>query len=157
MKRQTLVMLLFGCAGLWSMPAAPAIDCSVDSNDLIFSAYDASTGNKDSTGRATFSCHNTQSPTTINYDIAVRTANGDSYQNRWLNRGSASDKLNYNVYKTSARNNIWGYGPLRKSGSMPIEEDASKTFTLYGRIFGGQNVGVGSYEDTITVIISLKN
>lgn len=70
--------------------------------------------------------------------------------------GQDADSLLYNVYLDAARTAIWGDGtqgsqiwvapnpPVRTRINVPI----------YGRIPAGQNIGVGSYGDTLMITIN---
>jgi spore coat protein U-like protein len=68
---------------------------------------------------------------------------------------SATDSIEYNLFLDTARTNIWGdesegtaayYGRYKGSGNMQVY--------IYGRIPASQDVSVGTYSDTVTVVIN---
>jgi spore coat protein U-like protein len=71
--------------------------------------------------------------------------------NRSMGNGNG-DSLSYQLYRNSARNQVWGTGGeamelvllVPDSGSVPV----------YGTIPGGQNVPAGSYSDTVNVTLT---
>jgi spore coat protein U-like protein len=82
--------------------------------------------------------------------IALDGGASGSVTGRQLTNGDAS--LGYQLYRNSARNQIWGTGSdalqqvllVPGSGSVPV----------YGRIAGGQNVAAGTYTDTVNVTLT---
>lgn len=78
-------------------------------------------------------------------------ANGQG-QNRRMSGGVARF-LNYQVYKDSSRNEVWGgVGNGLLSGGIAPSRDPRK-FTVYGRVAGGQDVGEGAFQDTVVVTV----
>jgi spore coat protein U-like protein len=80
-----------------------------------------------------------------------------SFSNRQLRSGASL--LRYNLYSDSARTQVWGDGSdgsTTVSDSLPLTtSSAIRSYTIYGRIPNGQQMAeVGSYFDTITVIVT---
>ncbi len=72
---------------------------------------------------------------------------------------NGSSQLQYNLYTTAARISIWGNGAGgTRSLSPPIIQSIGlrriRESTIYGRIPAGQNVRVGTYTDTMFVIVT---
>lgn len=164
MKRTVSIMLLLGCAGLWSTPAFARFTCSVSANAVAFGVYDPTFGGQDSTGLVTFRCNSSgiERRHNFTFEVALTAGNSGSFSPRTLSSGT--DTLNYNLYIDSGRNTVWGNGnggSVTRSGNITVpgcfffgcgnDED---DLTAYGRIPGGQYVSVGSYSDTITVTVT---
>lgn len=71
---------------------------------------------------------------------------------------SGSNTLGYNLYTDATRSTIWGDG---NAGTFTIADayvltaiTITRNYPVYGRIFPGQNVRVGSYADSITVTVN---
>ena len=66
----------------------------------------------------------------------------------------ADDTLEYQIYKTSARNSIWGTAgdayQLQVLSATPI----SGNVTVHGRIAGGQSVPGGTYTDIVNITLT---
>ena len=65
---------------------------------------------------------------------------------------SPVDVLTYNLYVDPDRTTIWGdqsFGGTVSAAGTGVEQQ----FPIYGRVFGGQNVGAGSYMDLVTVTV----
>jgi len=162
-KRMALATLLLACAGLWSAPALGSITCSVSANGVTFGVYNPlSGGNLDRNGSITFKCTSNTilSSGTVTFDVTLSRGSSGSFTTRAMNSGS--DTLEYNLYVGSLRNTIWDDGKGStgsRSGtfqfpsilSIGIVREAS--FTIYGRVFGGQFVPAGGYSDAITVTV----
>jgi spore coat protein U-like protein len=72
-----------------------------------------------------------------------------------LLKSGQSDQLNYNLFLEPARNIAWGDG---SNGTQPITDlmvlqgstrVLTRTYSLYGRVDGGQQGGAGQYFDAI--------
>ncbi len=61
--------------------------------------------------------------------------------------------LSYNLYRDSARTEVWGDGTNNTYVRTGAGTGAEVRLTVYGRLPGSQNVGVGSYGDTVTVTV----
>ncbi len=130
----------------WRVEAA----CTVSvSSSVNFGAYDVFSGTpRDSTGRFTWRCDSGTTPTVR---ITLTKGSSSTYLPRQMTSGA--NVLGYNLYRNSARTSVWGdetQGTVayyrRYGGSGTI------TVTIYGRISAGQDVAVGTYSDTITVV-----
>jgi spore coat protein U-like protein len=72
---------------------------------------------------------------------------------------SGGTSLGYNLYTTTARNVVWGDG---FGGSVTVTLTGGNvsggvrryTRSVFGRVPGSQNVGAGSYSDTITLTVT---
>jgi len=90
-----------------------------------------------------------------NVMITLSRGSGTSYATRRMLSGS--QQLFYNLYRDTGRTIIWGDGSGGTQAyfiNNPQPNNRDITLPIFGRIPPGQNVGVGSYNDTITVTLS---
>jgi len=133
----------------FSTPVNVAVSANVASNCVMtagsvgFGAYDplvthAST-NLDQTGSVSVAC---VKGTSANIGLG----NGSNYSSgRRMTNGT--DFLNYDLYTTAARNTVWD--TTNRVNYVAATKNSS-TLTIYGRVPSGQDVGTGSYTDTVT-------
>lgn len=119
-------------------------DCTVSAGSVAFGDYDTLSGQVlDGAGSISVSC----SPS-ASYILELSTGGG-SYAQRQL-AGTVS-VLNYNLYTSVSRTVVWGDG---SAGTATVGGDGENAIhNVYGRIFAGQNVPVGSYGDSIVVTV----
>jgi spore coat protein U-like protein len=133
------------------VPQALAV-CLISTIGVNFGSYDSSVGSpNDSTGSVTYRC-NQNDPITI-------SLNGGTWGNivQRKMRSASGDVLLYNLYKDAARTVVWGdAGSQLYSDPNPPGRGAGNAVTvpIYARIFSLQDVGVGTYSDSITVTIN---
>lgn len=65
---------------------------------------------------------------------------------------SGTNKLNYQIYRTAARNAVWGSG-LNSHGLVLIGTQ-SGSVPVYGRIPARQTVPAGTYTDTVNITLT---
>jgi spore coat protein U-like protein len=65
---------------------------------------------------------------------------------------SGSNKLNYQLYRTSTRNAIWGTGT--NAHQVQLLQPLSGTVTIYGRVLANQAVPAGTYTDTVNITLT---
>jgi spore coat protein U-like protein len=82
--------------------------------------------------------------------ISLDGGTAGSIVNRQMSNGDA--KLNYQLYRNSARNEVWGSEGDALQRVLLAPEAGS--IPVYGRIAGGQNVAGGTYVDTINVTLT---
>jgi spore coat protein U-like protein len=66
---------------------------------------------------------------------------------------SGRNSLGYNLYISAARNVVWGDG-AGASSTMIVNKNRTTTLSVFGQIPAGQDVAVGIYTDSITIIIN---
>lgn len=149
---------------IWPLAGHAAVSCNVTATGVAFGVYNPLAGaNVDASGNVNVSCTRTgllDLTPGISYSVQLNAGNSGGYSSRELGSGAAT--LNYNLYRNAARTLIWGDGTGGSSAqggnvSFPLLNLSSVTrdndHTIYGRIFGGQNVAAGSYTDTINVTV----
>ena len=140
-------------AGLLAAPAAGHA-CTISAVGVAFGAYNPqSAANVDSTGSVSLAC-----PTSVTSPIVALSKGGSgTYSPRRMTNGSFN--LNYNLYTTAARTVIWGDGTggtVTQTLSGGTISGGTRNFSrnIFGRAPGSQNVGAGSYSDTITLTVT---
>jgi spore coat protein U-like protein len=122
--------------------------CEVTASDLAFGTYTAQGGTP---LQGTTLLRATCTPgTTYNIGLNDGTAGGTIYTGRQM--ASGQNKLNYQLYRDSARTNIWG----NTTGTDTVQDvgtGLAKDHTVFGAVPAAQVVPAGDYQDTITVRI----
>lgn len=171
MKRQPLwVACRYGvgvatvCVGILSIfvqPAAAATatatltvsanvisSCTVTNGTLAFGSYSPiATGNVDQTGTFSVSC-------TKGTGATVALGDGGNFLGGARRMTNGSEFLIYELYKETARTNVWGSsgGALVTLANAP--SNAAQPLTVYGRIPPGQDVGVGNFGDSVQITVT---
>lgn len=81
-----------------------------------------------------------------NYAISLGTGGSGTYDPRQMQSGS--DLLNYNLYTDNSYATRWEYQTVNDTGT-----GSDQNYSIFGKIPAGQNPPVGSYSDSIVVII----
>ena len=138
-----------------AQPALAALSCSVTAVGVVFPSYNGLSSPSSYTygsGSVTVSCLNLLFATPVT--VAMTKGSAASYNPRTMLFGSYA--LNYNLYIDSAYTQIWGDGTggsVSKSDTIGGLLGSSLTYTVYGRLPGGQNVAAGAYSDTVFVTV----
>jgi spore coat protein U-like protein len=149
--RMILAAALFSIA----VPDMARAVCQITLSTLNFGSYDPlETSPVDSIGNLTYFCSQPVPIVTITID---RGGAGNVHNRRMVNSGGQhADALHYNVYLDAAQTTIWGDG-TQGSQIWSAPNPAVRTridVPIYGRVPAGQNVGVGSYGDTLMITIN---
>ena len=125
--------------------------CTISSTPLQFGVYDSlAQAPLDSVGTVSVNCE-------PGLAYVVKLGPGENPVNMFHHRMMRSSKtgamLNYNLYKDSARTEVWGDGTNNTFVQGGAGTGADEIFNVYGRLFGSQNVGSGAYRDAMTVTI----
>jgi spore coat protein U-like protein len=141
--------------------AATHVRCTVSAGGLAFGVYDPLSALGDASTESlnvTCNAHGNGSAT-VSPIVTLSTGLSGSYATRTMFSGA--NALNYNIYLSTAYNQIVGDGT---GGSVVgtttpfvvVAGGSSVTvnWTLYGLIPPSQNVLPGSYSDTITVTVT---
>lgn len=153
MKKNTILANLALLSLFVLAPRAEgALTCSfVSISGVNFGAYDVFSGTPTkATGTITYQCKKVGGVQLMT--MSLSTGSG-TFTNRTLRSGS--NVLNYNLYPDATNSQVWGDGT---GGTYlyqidPVDQRVY-TLTIYGTITAGQDVGVGSYSDTITVTMN---
>jgi spore coat protein U-like protein len=132
---------------------AVAANCTITTVGVTFTAdYDPvvnhASSPDDGTGTITVTC--TKGAGTnigLNYG-----ANASGTQPRMKGPGgSGSEYLNYTLYSDSGRSTVWN-GTTYTIGGAPSK--APRSYTVYARIPGGQDISQGAYGDTVVATVN---
>jgi spore coat protein U-like protein len=138
---------------------ALAADCNLSvPSPYNFGSYDT-INNLDIAIDYTVSCSRTVGTIeTVNVVVAFSPGSG-TYAARTMSNGT--NTLNYNLYKDAARTQVRGDGTggtvtgtatFVLTNSQPTQSAAG---TIFGRIFGGQNVSAGTYVTTTPITVTM--
>lgn len=147
-------------------------NCSVDISDLNFGSYNPiSSTSLDSATQLIITCQGTLiALEAITVTTALSSGSGagaGSYNPRQMQGVISGDKLNYNLYWDPARTQIAGNGTAGTSIlSKSVQVSCDVLFllcsyepirlTVYGRIFGAQDVGGGDYRLPVPITVSIS-
>jgi spore coat protein U-like protein len=149
MRITTLMRMaaVVGLGLLLSARSASAEGCVVNATGIAFGSYNVySTAPADSTGTITYECTG-GGKTPIQIGLMPGSGNSPTLQ-------SGSERLAYNLYLNAARTAVWGAG---SNGTQYFTGERSRTpvsVPVFARIPAEQDVAVGSYSDTVTVVIN---
>ncbi len=132
--------------------ARAACTVSLVSN-VAFGTYDVfSASPLDSTGQISYRC--TAGGTRPTVWITLTRGNSPTYAARQLRHDA--DVLLYNLYRDSARLLVWGDETEGTSAYYATYEPGERqvNVSVFGRVPPGQDAAVGSYTDSITVVVN---
>lgn len=161
MPRSKLRLVTF--ATLAAMAAAPAAyaatktstlgvevqvvtSCAITGGSLDFGTY--------TSGQSSDKLANT----TISYtdcgpgDISIEMDGGREASIPGRKMSSGSNKLSYQLYRSSGRTDLWGIGA--NAQKLDLSSTRSSTVTVYGKLPKDQSVEPGSYTDTVAITIT---
>jgi spore coat protein U-like protein len=163
-RHKDAVMLMSRAIGIlvgallfvFASPAQSAItQCSVVTSGIQFSPYDTVTkAQVDAIGIIEVTCTGTESHS---FSLEASGGNTNSCDTRQMSSGVST--LNYQVYRNSGRTARWcaDTGGFAYAFKIDFKKDGATqtlTFTVFGRIFSGQNPsGTGNFSDVLTVTL----
>ncbi len=133
--------------------------CGVTATGVSYPSYDPLYSGADTNGSGTISVQCSLGGIVsllVSYEIRLSTGGSGNFTTRQMSKGAS--KLNYNLYRNSARNQIWGDGTgsaqaLVDSYLLALGAPTTQTYTIYAQIPRQQNVVAGAYTDTIVVTV----
>jgi spore coat protein U-like protein len=144
-----VLVALSGMAG-----TARAADCALQATPLVFGSYRPTLrGPTDVTATITVTCTASQAES-ISYEIALLGTGRDA-----LEAAEGGPALRFGLFVDAVRMRRWGDGlggTATLAGSMALAagERRSMSYTVYGRLAGGQKVRAGNYA--LVPMISLR-
>ena len=136
------------------LPETGFAACNVSTTAVSFGAYDVLLGSPvDAFGSISFLCDETPPP---NVTVSIgQSPNSGGFTPRQMKLIGGTDLLSYNLYTGTTYTSVWGDGT---SGTVTRIRRASRnrtvTLQVFGRVPPGQDVSVGSYNDTLLVTIT---
>jgi spore coat protein U-like protein len=136
-------MLLVHTAG------AEHLNCTLAVTPVIFGAYNVfdTLPNNNSGGKVTIDCGTGED---VNVEVSLSTGQSNDYISREMKSGT--DQMHYNIYTTAARTSVWGSST--GGSSVMTAHHGHFMMNLFGRIPPEQDVSVGIYSDSLTVIVN---
>jgi len=123
---------------------AGAATCTVSASGLAFGTYDLSASTPlDVAGSVDFRCNE---PSAVR--IQISPGGAATYWPRAMRSGSAT--LDYNLYTSAPRTQVWGDGSGGTS-VRTIGAGRGEAVPIYGRIPALQSVPSGTYADVLVV------
>jgi spore coat protein U-like protein len=164
MTRRLALLCCFALAALGaSTHASAAENCSVATTDIAFGTYNpVSVTPLPGAGQVTVDCQGNAHVVII----ALGTGGASTFAGRRMILGT--DAMSYNLYTDAARTVVWGDGNSGTStvtcttgtdsngciGTNPTGGDRRATRAIYGRVPALQNLGAGTYTDTMQVTVT---
>ena len=155
------------CFCLWAggfndgVSADPNFSCTLDGTSVMaFGTYDTmSNAHLDAQGQVSYRCsphggsgssNSGNGPLTVR--ISLSTGGAGTFNRRMQ---GDRDLLHYNLYTDAQRTTVWGDGT---GGTVEYTQRAQpnnkvETIPVFGRVFGGQDVGAGQYLDNVVVTL----
>ena len=125
-------------------------NCTVSATNLDFGSYNTllNITPTDATNAITVTC---TLGTAYNIGLDAGTGSGATVTARKLSSGG--NTLNYSLYQDALRTTVWG-STVGTNTVAGTGTGLAVAHNVYGRIPASQNVGSGTYTDTITVTIT---
>jgi len=126
-------------------------DCKFTVSPLNFGTYSTFSGAPlEATGKINVTC-STGLPFTVKLDRGETP--GRSFNPREMGAAGRKNSLKFNLYRDSARQEIWGDGTGNTFVVTGIGTGRPVSLTIYGRLPARQNVPANRYFDEINVIV----
>jgi spore coat protein U-like protein len=160
MKISIGVGILLAALQIMPSEAATTVSCTAAATGIAFGVYNplSATPNP-STGTLKVTCTGRGTGSTnVTVNVTLSTGLSNSYATRTMFSGA--NALNYNIYWSTAYNQIIGDGSggsfpgSTQPFTVPAGGTNFATGTFYGLAPAGQDVAPGSYSDVITVTVS---
>ena len=152
MRQQKIVLtkrLVIPCALMLLLIHAQAV-CNITQNTgLVFNCPISNTNNCRATANLGLYCN-----PAANVNISLTQGNSNQYLTRQLKDLTHGNTANYNIFVTSANNQIFGNG-AQGSGPIVAQCQGNCNYTIYGSILSN-TIQAGSYTDTPLLIISYQ-
>ena len=147
-----------------SVTASVTANCTISTNPVAFGAYDPVVANAatalNASGSVSIACTKGSAPN-ITMDLG---GNASGSQRKMLVTGGGTDTLNYQLYQppTTTPNTacsfpgstVWGdTGAQVFTPTAPANKN-SRTYNVCGTVAAGQDVSVGSYQDTVVATVN---
>ena len=158
--RKLFIMLFFALSSpkLVAICIGLGCSCRIDTvSPVAFGDYNPIVSTPhDRSGEFSVTCSALGVGLNVSYTMALSTGLYGTFAARKMEY--AGKLLSYNLYTTSGYTSVWGDGSF---GTATVSEQYNlavlfhtATYTVFGRIPASQIVGVGSYDDTVTISLT---
>jgi len=147
-----------------SVTASVTANCTISTSAVAFGAYDPVVANASTalngSGSVTIACTKGSAPN-ITMDLG---ANASGSQRKMLVTGGGTDTLDYQLYQppnatpgtacSFPGSTVWGTSVAQTFTPTAPSSKAGRTYNVCGAVAAGQDVGVGSYQDTVVATVN---
>lgn len=156
-KVTVILSLLFLSPTVWGSCIGLNCTCTIAANPFNFGSYAPLSGTTTSTtGTVSVTCSALIAGLNVSYVISLTSGSSGTYTARKMQ--FSPYQLNYNLYTDAAYSTVWGDGTASTSTVSDSYNLAlismTRNYTVYGLIPASQQVGAGSYTDTITATVT---
>ena len=134
-----------------SVTATVAKNCSITTTPVAFGSYDPVVANAttplDGSGTVVVTC-------TKGAGTRIDLGLGANASGAVRRMSGGTDFLTYELYTDTGRSTVWGSGAGAGQTIAAAPNKNPRTFTVYGRVPAGQDVGAASYADTVVATIN---
>jgi spore coat protein U-like protein len=127
-------------------------NCTITTNALAFGAYDPVVTNAvaslDGTGQLVVACTKGTTPT-----IGLGVGGNASGSTRRM-KDSGGNFLTYELYQDSGASVVWSTSGAGLLSPVAAPSKTARSFTVYGRVAGNQDVPAGSYSDAVVATVN---
>lgn len=128
-----------------------AQNCGINITSMSFGSLDTIAGSAtDTSANISVDC-DVQAAYQIRIDGGQNS--GGDFNARRMRQLDGVSLMEYNLYLDSSRALIWGDGTGGSQIASGVNPGIRQDIAVYGRIFAGQNLSVGDYGDSVTIII----
>jgi spore coat protein U-like protein len=131
--------------------ATVARNCSITTTAVAFATYDPVVANAtaplDGTGSVVVTC-------TKGAGTRIDLGLGANVAGTTRRMAGGTDFLTYQLYQNTGRTTVWGSGAAAGLIIPVAPSRAARTFTVFGRVPAGQDVGAASYSDSVVATIN---
>jgi spore coat protein U-like protein len=140
-----IVLLLISGGEAWGQ------GCTVSTIPVQFGQYAAIDSSPvDAVGNVRVAC---TSGTPFTVKLGPGENSGGGFHPRKLRSTGSVETLEYNLYRDPTHREVWGDGTGNSFVRADVGMGAEQLFPVYGRVPGGQKIGVGYYRDSLTVTV----
>ena len=135
-----------------TVTASVTKNCTISTTPVNFGAYDTVAANAtaplDGIGTIVVTCTKGAAA-----KVGLSTGSNAQGTTRRMTT-SATEFLNYELYKDAARTSVWGDGIDTGLDLGAAPNRNPRTFTTYGRVPAAQDATVGNYTDTVVATVN---
>lgn len=152
-------LALAAALALPSLQAAALTTCSGSNVSLLFGVYDVLNASPtDTQADYLVTCTRSGGPQNTQLTISIgSSATSGTVANRQMLRAGGTERMDYNIFRDSARGSVWGQtvgtDTVTRTISVPNNGSNTLSIPLFGRIAPGQDLRIGGYGDALTITV----